>query len=47
MGGGAEMTKVEKAVVFATKAHAGAVRKGTDSPYILHPMEAMAIVTKL
>ena len=40
------MTKVEKAVVFATKAHAGAVRKGTDSPYILHPMEAMAIVTK-
>ena len=40
------MTKIEKAVLFATRAHAGQVRKGSEKPYILHPMEAMAIVTK-
>ena len=40
------MTKIEKAVLFATKAHAGQLRKGSEKPYILHPMEAMAIVTK-
>ena len=38
------MTQVEKALVFATKAHAGQYRKGTDRPYILHPVETMAIV---
>ncbi len=38
------MNKVEKAVVFATRAHAGVCRKGKDKPYILHPIEAMAIV---
>jgi len=38
------MNKVEKAVVFATRAHAGKCRKGKDKPYILHPIEAMAIV---
>jgi myo-inositol-1(or 4)-monophosphatase len=40
------MNKVEKAVLFATKAHAGTCRKGTDRPYILHPLEAMSIVKK-
>ena len=40
------MTKIEKVVLFATKAHAGQLRKGSEKPYILHPMEAMAIVTK-
>ncbi|MBQ6609299.1 MAG: bifunctional (p)ppGpp synthetase/guanosine-3',5'-bis(diphosphate) 3'-pyrophosphohydrolase [Oscillospiraceae bacterium] len=40
------MTKIEKAVLFATRAHAGQVRKGSEKPYILHPMEVMAIVTK-
>ena len=40
------MNKIEKAVLFATKAHAGTCRKGTDRPYILHPLEAMAIVMK-
>ena len=40
------MTKIENAVLFATKAHAGQLRKGSEKPYILHPMEAMAIVTK-
>ena len=38
------MNKIEKAVIFATRAHAGNFRKGKDKPYILHPIEAMAIV---
>ncbi len=38
------MNKIEKAVIFATRAHAGKCRKGKDKPYILHPIEAMAIV---
>ena len=40
------MTKIDKAIQFATKAHAGTCRKGTDRPYILHPVEAMSIVMK-
>ena len=32
------------AIIFATKAHEGQFRKGTQIPYILHPMEAAAIV---
>ena len=39
------MAKVlDRAIVFATKAHEGQFRKGTQIPYILHPMEAAAIV---
>ena len=41
------MNRIEKAVAFATKAHAGQYRKGTDRPYILHPIETMAIITRL
>ena len=40
------MNKVEKAIIFATKAHAGAYRKGKVKPYILHPIEALAIVKR-
>lgn len=29
---------VHKAIIFATKAHEGQFRKGTDIPYIVHPM---------
>lgn len=36
---------VSRALTFATKAHSGAVRKGTDIPYIVHPMEAALIVS--
>lgn len=36
---------IEKAVAFAQKAHAGAVRKGTKIPYITHPVEAAVIVS--
>ena len=38
------MTKIENALIFATKAHAGKYRKGTDRPYIIHPIEVMSIV---
>ena len=40
------MNKIEKAILFATKVHAGTFRKGTDRPYILHPLAAMAVVKK-
>lgn len=32
------------AIVFATNAHAGQMRKGTTLPYIVHPLEAVSIV---
>lgn len=32
------------AIEFATKVHADQFRKGTDIPYILHPLEAATIV---
>ena len=35
---------LDRAIVFATKVHKGQFRKGTEIPYILHPMEAAAIV---
>ena len=35
---------LEKAISFAADRHAGMVRKGTDIPYIVHPLEAVAIV---
>ncbi len=41
------MNLVEKAIVFATEAHAGVTRKGKNRPYILHPLEAMMIVSGL
>ena len=35
---------LDRAIVYAVKAHEGQFRKGTDIPYILHPLEAAAIV---
>ncbi len=35
---------LNQAIVFATKAHEGQLRKGTQIPYILHPLEAASIV---
>lgn len=35
---------IDKAVRFAVEKHAGSSRKGTDVPYIVHPMEAAAVV---
>ena len=38
---------VGKAIMFANLAHDGQKRKGTEIPYILHPMEAAAIVARI
>lgn len=35
---------VDKAVRFAAEKHSGSPRKGSEVPYIVHPMEAAAIV---
>ena len=35
---------LNRAVIFATNAHSSQKRKGTQIPYILHPLEAAAIV---
>jgi myo-inositol-1(or 4)-monophosphatase len=35
---------VEKAVAFAREAHEGAYRKGTEVPYIVHPLETAVII---
>lgn len=35
---------IDRAIRLATKAHEGVVRKGSDLPYIVHPLEAMTIV---
>jgi len=37
---------VHHALEFAAKAHRGQIRKGTDIPYIVHPMEAALILTQ-
>ena len=41
------LTLLDKAIIFATKAHSGARRKGTNVPYIVHPIEAAAIVSTM
>ena len=41
------MELVSEAALFAIEAHDGMRRKSTDIPYILHPMEAAAIVGSL
>lgn len=38
---------LDKAIVFAVKAHQGAERKGKGFPYIVHPMEAVAIAATM
>lgn len=38
---------INKAIIFATNAHSGAVRKGTTMPYIMHPLEAAVIVSQM
>lgn len=36
--------KIHNAITFATIKHNGQVRKGTDVPYIVHPIEVMQIL---
>ena len=38
---------LDRAIVFAVNAHAGTERRGKGFPYIVHPMEAMAIVSTM
>ena len=38
---------IEKAIMFATQAHEGQVRKGTDRPFIVHPLEVGRIVASM
>lgn len=38
---------VDKAMIFAVKVHSGSTRKGADTPYIVHPMEAGVIASSL
>lgn len=36
--------KIHEAICYAGKRHAGQVRKGTQLPYLVHPMEVMGIL---
>lgn len=38
---------LDRAIVFAVKAHAGTERRGKGYPYIVHPMEAVEIVATM
>ncbi len=38
---------LERAIIFATKAHENQVRKGDGRPYILHPLEVMFILSSI
>ena len=38
---------LDRAIIFAVKAHAGIERRGKGFPYIIHPMEAMEIVATM
>lgn len=42
-----DAAKLHQAIIFATKAHKGQVRKGTDIDYICHPMEVMQILASM
>ena len=41
------MNLVEKAIIFATKAHEGQKRKMGNIPYILHPLEVATIISTI
>ena len=42
-----ETSVLDKAIVFAVKAHANTERRGKGFPYIVHPMEAVEIVATM
>lgn len=41
------MQILNKAIIFAVNAHSGTVRKGTDIPYITHPLESCSIAASI
>ena len=42
-----ETSFLDKAIIFAVKAHAGTERRGKGYPYIVHPLEAVEIVATI
>ena len=38
---------LDRAIIFAVKAHSGTERRGKGYPYIIHPMEAVEIVATM
>ena len=42
-----DSTLLDKAIIFAVKAHANTERRGKGFPYIVHPMEAVEIVATM
>lgn len=42
-----DTTLLDRAIMFAVKAHAGTERRGKGFPYIVHPMEAVSIVATI
>ena len=38
---------LDRAIDFAVRAHAGTERRGKGFPYVIHPLEAMAIVSTI
>ena len=38
---------LDRAIVFAVKAHANSERRGKGFPYVIHPLEAMSIVASM
>ncbi|MBQ9166040.1 MAG: bifunctional (p)ppGpp synthetase/guanosine-3',5'-bis(diphosphate) 3'-pyrophosphohydrolase, partial [Oscillospiraceae bacterium] len=41
------MSLLEQALSFAAAAHEGMTRKGSQTPFLLHPMETAVIVSSL
>ena len=39
--------RLNEAIRFAVEAHAGQLRKGTQLPYIVHPMEVLSILAAM
>ncbi len=39
--------RIDEAIIFAVKRHAGGLRKGTALPYILHPLEVLQILSNM
>ena len=42
-----DTTLLDRAIVFALRAHAGTERRGKGFPYIVHPLEAVEIVATM
>jgi len=42
-----DTTLLDRAIIFAVRAHGGTERRGKGFPYIVHPMEAMEIVATI